>query len=386
MTTPVAPDSGWPRRRLQAMAMALLKDPLLLILLAGLAVLTAIEPGKVGHYAALVDWPTIAALTGLLVLTQGLELNGVLHRLGSWLIGRLATERATALGLVLAAALLSTVLTNDVALFVVVPLTLGMCRITGLPATKLIIFEALAVNAGSALTPIGNPQNLFLWQLSAVSFQTFTLHMLPLVALLMLLLAGLTACVFRGSSALPHSKEPPPPLDHRLLGVSLGLYIPFLIATDLHQAGWAVAAVLLIFALLRPGVLAGVDWGLLLVFVLMFVDLRLLAGLEPVRQLMTRLDLARPQNLYAAGVGASQLISNVPAAIALAEYSSDWRVLAYGVNVGGFGLVVGSLANLIALRMAQDRRAWLSFHFYALPFLVVAMALGYALMFLGQRP
>ena len=114
--------------------------------------------------------------------------------------------------------------------------------------------------------------------------------------------------------------------------------------------------------------------------------LRLLTGLEPVRQLMAGLDLARPQNLYAAGVGASQLISNVPAAIALAEYSGDWRVLAYGVNVGGFGLVVGSLANLIALRMAQDRRAWLSFHFYALPFLLVAAVLGYALMFLGQAP
>ena len=77
----------------------------------------------------------------------------------------MATERATAMFLLLAAAVLSTLRTNDVALFVLAPLTLDICRITDLPATRLIIFEALAVNAGSALTSIGNPQNLFLWQL-----------------------------------------------------------------------------------------------------------------------------------------------------------------------------------------------------------------------------
>ena len=116
-------------RRLKPIAAGLLKDPLLLILLAALGVLTAIAPGKLGTYPSLVDWPTIAALTGLLVLTKGLEASGSLHRLGTWLIGFMATERATALCLVLAAALLSTLLTNDVALFVVVPLTLGVCRV-----------------------------------------------------------------------------------------------------------------------------------------------------------------------------------------------------------------------------------------------------------------
>lgn len=370
-------------RGLQAMAAGLRRDPLLLVLVAALVLLTAMAPGKAGSYPLLVDRPTIAALTGLLVLTKGLEASGSLHRLGHWLIGFMSTERATALCLVLAAALLSTLLTNDVALFVVVPLTLGVCRITGLPATKLVIFEALAVNAGSALTPIGNPQNLFLWQLSGASFAAFTLHMLPLVALLMLLLLGFTACVFRGRKVQVRDEHLLPPLDRVLLGVSLALYIPFLVATDLHQAAWAVAGVLLVFALLRPRVLVQVDWGLLLVFVLMFIDLRLLSGLDVVHRAMTGLDLAQPLRLYFTGIAASQVISNVPAAIALAEYSRDWRVLAYSVNVGGFGLVVGSLANLIALRMAQDRKAWPHFHGFALPFLLVAAAVGYALISLG---
>jgi di/tricarboxylate transporter len=75
------------------------------------------------------------------------------------------------------------------------------------------------------------------------------------------------------------------------------------------------------------------------------------------------------------------LVSNVPAAIALAEYSRDWRVMAYAVSVGGFGFMVGSLANLIALRMSGDRKAWLSFHAWAVPFLGVAAAIGYLLLF-----
>jgi di/tricarboxylate transporter len=373
---------GFMRRALAATA-RFFRDPLLLVLLAALAVLTAVSPRKIGSYPALVDWPTICALTGLLVLTKGLELSGLLHRAGLRLIAYMSSERAMALCLVLTSALLSTLLTNDVALFVVVPLTLGVCRITGMPAAKLIIFEALAVNAGSALTPIGNPQNLFLWHLSGASFAAFILHMLPLVALLMLLLLGLAACVFRGRSALRGNSGPPPALDPTLLAVSLGLYGPFLVATDLHQAAWAALLVLAVFALLRPRVLAQVDWALLLVFVLMFIDLRLFAGLDFVHLAMTALDLVQPLHLYFTGIIASQLISNVPAAIALAEYSKDWRVLAYGVNVGGFGLALGSLANLIALRMAKDRQAWLGFHLYAVPFLLMAALLGYALIRFG---
>ncbi|MDB5916894.1 MAG: anion transporter [Massilia sp.] len=373
---------------LRALFDSLRRDNFLLILLAGFALLSVVAPNRLASYPALVDWPTIAALTGLLALTKGLELSGAMAWLGHRLVAAMATERAAALWSVAAAALLSTVLTNDVALFIVVPLTLGVCRVCGLsgmPATRLIVFEALAVNAGSALTPIGNPQNLFIWQLSKAPFGQFVLHMLPLVVSTMLVLVALTACVFGKrpvairDDAIDGAHRTP--IDRRLLAVSLGLYLPFLAATDLHHGGLAVLAVLATFVLLRPRVLAQLDWGLLLVFVLMFVDLRLLAGLEAVRHAMLGLGLDQAGHLYFAGIAASQVISNVPAAIALAEYSRDWRVLAYGVNVGGFGFLVGSLANLIALRMSGDRRAWLSFHAYSLPFLAVAAALGYVLLF-----
>ena len=365
---------------------ALKRDRLFWVLLLVLAALTLARPDRLAGYPSLVDWPTMAALTALLALTQAVESSGALSRLGRWLVTRLSTERVAAMGLVTASALLSTLLTNDVALFVIVPLTLGLCRISSLPATKLIVFEALAVNAGSALTPIGNPQNLFLWQLSQVSFAEFTWHMTPLVAVLFTLLLGLTALVFRRTPLNVTAPDLAPALDRPLLGVALALYGPFLWVTDRGDAAWGCAVVVGVLLLMRPRVLARVDWGLLLVFALMFIDLRLIAGLDAVRGAMRSLGLADPQKLYAVGIAASQLISNVPATIALAEYSRDWRVMAYAVNVGGFGVVVGSLANLIALRMAADARAWLSFHLYAVPCLLVAGAVGYGLLFAEHLP
>lgn len=374
--SPIAPKTPW----FSSLA-ALKRDRFfwtLLLVLAGLAVA---QPQKITGYPSLVDWATIAALAGLLMLTQAVESSGALGRLGHVLVRRMSTERIAALCLVSTAAILSTVLTNDVALFVIVPLTLGLCRIAPLPATRLVVFEALAVNAGSALTPIGNPQNLFLWQLSGSSFAEFTWHMAPLVAVLSILLLVLTALVFADTPLQVEDRLPDTPLDRPLLWVALAMYLPFLLLTDRGDAAWACAAVATVVAGLRPRVLARVDWGLLLVFVLMFIDLRLVAGLDAVQSAIGGLGLADPMRLYAAGIAASQVVSNVPAAIALAEYSRDWQVMAYAVNVGGFGWMVGSLANLIALRMANDSRAWLGFHLYSLPFLLVAAAAGFVLLF-----
>lgn len=369
---------------LRRVAGGLRRDRFFQLLLAGLLVLGLLSPTPVTAYPALVDTATLAALTGLLLLTKGLELSGILHRLGHRLVAAMPSERAVALSLVTAAAVLSTVLTNDVALFVVVPLTLGVARIASLPVTKLIVFEALAVNVGSALTPIGNPQNLFLWQLSRVSFGDFVVHQAPLVGVLMLALLATTALAFPGRT-MHVASGATVSTDRRLLTLSLALYVPFLVATDHGHAAAALGVLLALFALLKPRALLELDWGLLLVFVLMFIDLRLLAQLPAVKSAVLALDVGDPLNLYLVSIGASQVISNVPAAIALAEYSADWRTMAWGVNVGGFGFMVGSLANLIALRMSGDRKAWRLFHGYAVPALLVATLAGWVLMGLPAR-
>lgn len=355
------------------------RDVLFLVLLAVAIVFACVEPKRLPEWPGLVDWPTIAALTGLLILTKAVESSGALNVAGRWLIDRTATRRLAALGLVAATAVLSMLLTNDVSLFVMVPLTLTICRMANMPATRLVIFEALAVNAGSMLTPIGNPQNLFLWQQWGNGFGAFVWAMLPLVAISLVLLLGLTAIAFPGKK-LEANEHDDDAVDRTMLIVAAVLYVPFLVLTDLHDAAWALLGVLVVFLAFRRRIVASIDWGLLLTFVLMFIDLRLLAGLEIVKSFVGGLGLDQPAHLYATGALASQVVSNVPAAILLAEYSKDWRTIAFGVNVGGFGFVLGSLANLIALRLLGERKAWGTFHLWSVPFFVVVGLIGWALL------
>lgn len=363
---------------LRAFLAALAGDYLLWTLLLALAAFSMARPAAIPDYLSLVDWRTIATLTGLLALTKGVERSGYLPQLAQRLVAAIPTERSLAVFLVLATALLATVLTNDVALFVVVPLTLTL-KSSGAPLTRLIVFEALAANAGSVLTPIGNPQNLFLWQLSHVTFGQFTLAMLPLAAVLLAPLLLLTLLAFSGKRLHLSPRQSSAQPDRLMLMLALGLYIPFLVITDLRHPYLALLA-LAPLLLARRELLARLDWALILVFVLMFIDLRLLSQLDVVRAWIGAVDLRQLPHLYLAGIAASQVVSNVPAAILLAEYSHDWRVIAYAVNVGGFGFMIGSLANIIALRMAPDRRAWISFHAYSLPFLLVAGGLAWLLL------
>ncbi len=367
------------RRLLGQILNRIVRDGLLLALVAALPVLLWLAPVRLADLPPLVDWKTVSALAGLMVLSRGLEVSGLLDRVARWVLLRLRSLRALAVTQVLLAAALSAVVTNDVALFVTVPLTLGLARLVALPIGRLVVFQALAVNAGSAVSPVGNPQNLFLWQSREAGFWEFTLAMLPISAGMLALVLALVPLAFaRAGLDLPPARAPIP-LAGGLMALSLVSYPLFLWAVN---AGFALAGagvILAVFAIACSRVLRGVDWALLLVFVLMFVNLGLLGQIPGVAVRAAALmqgDLA----VFALGAGLSQAMSNVPAAIFLAPFAEDWRALAWGVNVGGFGLAIGSLANLIALRLAPGRGIWRDFHLWSVPMLLASALLGALLL------
>jgi len=240
-------------------AARLQRDLLLLILVLLCIGLSVLDPAAIASYPHLVDWPTIAALAGLLLLTTGLEESGFLQHLAFHLITRMHSARHLALLLVVVSAMLASVPTNDIALFVVVPLTLGLHGMAALPAARLGIFEALAVNAGSLLTPMGNPQNLVLWHRSGVSFATFVGEMLPLAAILLGTLLLLTRLAFPARRIDTHEDISPPPLARRLLYTSLPLYPVFLLLLELRQPWLGLAAVLTVFVFAFRNVLRQID-------------------------------------------------------------------------------------------------------------------------------
>jgi len=258
------------------------EDLLLLVLLVALVPLLWMTPEPDWALHRLVDWKTVSALAGLMVLSRGLEVSGYLSVAGQWLLTHVQGERLLAVSLVL---------------FSASPLAF--------PGKRIVV--------------------------SNVPLET-TRH-------------------------------------SRLFWVSLLLYIPFIVLTDMEYAVPAALAVILLYVLYKRHILSGVDWLLLLVFVLMFIDLNLLAGLPAMQQLAEQV-LQLPGEVFTAAVLGSQLMSNVPAAIFLQSFTEDWRILAWGVSVGGFGLAIGSLANLIALRLARQPGLWWEFHYWSVPSLI----------------
>jgi Na+/H+ antiporter NhaD/arsenite permease-like protein len=357
-----------------------LRDRLMHLLFIVAIALSILSPHPFAEYLDWVDWRTIATLAGMLLLTTGIEASGYLEHLGRFIINRLQQERALAIFLVSASTLLSTVLTNDIALFIVVPLTVGLTGVSGLPIGRLVIFEALAVNAGSLLTPIGNPQNILLWQRSHLSFADFTWQMAPLALAIFLLLLLATWFCFPKQAIHVALKDDAASYRIGLLRTCGLLYLAFLTTVELGYPGWGLFGVTIAVVLVCREIIAKVDWCLIMIFILMFIDIHLLSQLHFVQGWVAGTSQFTQLKLFLAALLGSQVISNVPATILLIQYSTAYKVIAYGVNAGGFGLAIGSLANIIALRMAPERHLWLRFHLYSFPFLVLSALIGWALL------
>ena len=376
MTAPAA-TGGDPHQRLRAW----LRRERLLWLFAALALALALfDPRPLADYRRWLDLPTLAGLIALLVVIEGVRQSGYVQMLAQRLVRRVRDLRTLALLLAATAALLSMLLTNDISLFLIVPLTLALSLQAELPRLRLVIVEALAVNAGSTLSPIGNPQNLILWQRSGLSMPAFMLAMLPAFALLSVLLLAFVWRLFPAQSLQRLESSRTPARHPWLAAVSLAMLVLTVLLLEHHRSGLAALLALAVFA---PGfrrVLAHVDWGLLATFAAMFLALGHAAQLPLVQATLGHLDWSAGATVYFGGVAASQLISNVPATVLLAPYTAHTILLASAVNVAGSGLAIGSLANLIALRIDGSRGALGAFHRVSIPYLLLAMPLLYALL------
>lgn len=336
--------------------------------------LALLDPRPWTLYRSWLDAPTLLGLGALLVTVEGVRASGYVQGVARHLAHRARSLRSLALVLVLASVLLSMLLTNDVSLFLVVPLTVALGHESDLPVLRLVIFEALGVNAGSTLSPIGNPQNLLIWQRSGLSMPAFIQHQLPtfMVMLALLLLAVWIQFDRRAIAVQASSGGANRPRLRPMLGITAGALLLAVVA--LLQAGrpeWAAVLAVGVFSWGFRDVLTRVDWMLLATFAAMFVGLGHLAQLIPLQGL----NLQQPTALYVAAIALSQVISNVPATVLLAHGTPDVMALASAVNVGGFGLGIGSLANLIALRLEGSPGSLAQFHRISVPFLLVCAPL-----------
>ncbi len=359
----------------------ILKKNILTLLLLAVAMWLALwlkQP--VRTFPSMVDWNTIVTLSGLLLITTGIKESGLFSFLSYRIARRIDNQRLLSLFLVFVAALLSMFLTNDIALFIVVPLTLHLQEIVEDDYSRIIIFEAIAVNVGSSLTPIGNPQNIFLWHQWGLSFPVFVREMVPLVLVMAVVLFVMVLLCFPKKEIRVSNSERQP-VDRVLFVMSSILLLAFILSVEFGYERYFLPVVLMFMLITRTGVIFKADWGLILLFVVIFVDLNMVSRLGAVQSLFSMLNFHDPQTVFFSGALFSQVISNVPSAILLAHHSADYKMIAYGVNVGGNGLLIGSFANLIALRFCNRAHNYLSFHAYSIPYFIVTLVLSFYLLF-----
>jgi Na+/H+ antiporter NhaD/arsenite permease-like protein len=205
-----------------------------------------------------------------------------------------------------------------------------------------------------------------------MGFAAFVVMMTPVVVIMLVLLGGAVWWLVPRKTI-----ELKPPANAGALSLSWFaisgvLLLAFLVALAFHQLLAALLVVAAIYLLCNRQVLAQTDWMLLFIIGLMFVDLRQLADLPAITAVVKALPIGQGLGAYLAGIVTSQVISNVPAAILLERHVHDLPALAAGVSVGGFGFFVGSLANIIALRLARTPGAFGEFHRIAILFLLAA--------------
>ncbi len=354
----------------------------LVILLILLMPLLAYQRAYLRHPAtllALVDWETIATLAGIILATTAVRQSHLFGRLAAGILSHIRSERALALVLTSLTAGMATFLTNDIALLIIVPLTLSLQDFLEEDITKMVVFEALAANVGSALTPIGNPQNLFLWHQWGLHFAQFVSEMAAPVGLMLTLLIALIWLAFHQHSLTLKVRQNCH-FKPRLAALSLAALGVYIVLAEFRFSIYAFLPLLAFFFMVDREAIRQADWALAGLFILMFVDFHLLAAVPVVEQTLHGLQGDGAGTVFLGSILASQVISNVPAAILVSQFSHAWRAIAYGVNLGGNGLFIGSLANLIALKMVGNRRIWRDFHLYSLPYLAVTAALVYFIL------
>ena len=336
-----------------------LKEWLLVVSGAGL-VLTSLAAGSI-PVVSRQEIQVLFILFALFVAVNGLQHSGLIARLAQ----AIETGRAIPLKLVLTTFFLSMLVTNDVALVVVVPLTLllNVGR-----KDLLIILEALAANAGSALTPFGNPQNLFIYWFYGVpplrfveTIAPFSLLFLPILLVPALLLKTAVVSRVPGEAVTVSRKA----------GIYLILLVAVILAV-LRVLPLPVGVAVIGYALVFDRRALRVDYFLLCSFLFFF-------GLADNIKLLVESRMNHTGHIFLLSALASQAISNVPATLLFAKFTTDWQALLWGASVGGFGSLFGSLANLIAYKLYARHESSRRVGAFTLRFLV----LGYLAFFVA---
>lgn len=324
------------------------REPVLCIAAVCAAASILLNPPS-ADYLNYIDWRVLSLLFCLMAVVAGLQECGVFAVLAQRLLAGERRMRFVTLALVLLPFFVSVLVTNDVALITFVPFAVLVLGLIGRTERLIyiVVLQTIAANLGSMATPVGNPQNLYIYANYELTAGQFFATMVPLTLISLAGLVIASLCVKPEGIRVTFSEKAAIRSPGRL-GLMAGLFVLCLLSVFRvlpYPALLAVvAAGMLIFD--RP-LFRKVDYGLLATFFCFFLFAGNVGACAPVREALTAV---MAQNTALASGITSQVISNVPAAVLLSNFTTDWHGLLIGTNIGGLGTPIASLASLISMK------------------------------------
>ena len=262
-----------------------------------------------------INWETIILLFVIMLIVEVLKNLAVFEIMVRKLLNKVKNTRGLVLFLVFTCFFSSIFITNDVSLIIFVPFTLLDLR--KVDRLDLVIFavslETIAANVGCMVLPIGAPHNIVMYTVSHIPFESFFLLLLPYIIVSVIFLIILSFFIPRDDVNLPKMSS-----------------------IEIERKDFV------------KRVFLGVDYFLLLTFIALFILIGNLENIPFFNSLFSKMIIG---NEVIWGVLASQVISNVPAAILLSGFSSNYEAIIVGINIGGLGTLIASMANLISYKI-----------------------------------
>ena len=360
-----------------------LREQTVLVVSAVLALVSGFFVPPTLSYLSYVDWRVLGLLFCLMTVVAGLRTAGTFRVLTEILLRKVSSLRSIAFLLTGLSFGFSMFLTNDVTLITLVPFTLMVFRHIAGSETVLVrtlVFETVAANLGSMLTPVGNPQNLYLYNRYDLPLSEFFCTMAPYSAVSFLLLAALTAALVPGGKAALESGSTFHSFHKKTFALYAVLFALCLLSVT-RALDWRLLTAVVLTAVLIENrrLLRMVDWSLLLTFLFLFVFIGNVGSLPEVRSFLETVVRGREVET---GILASQIVSNVPAALLLSHFTADGTKLLVGVNLGGLGTLIASMASLITYKLytagngAKKGRYFLEFTLWNVVFLAALYLLS----------
>ena len=332
----------------------LFKNDIVLLISFCLALLSCLITPPGPEYLGYLDFHTLILLFCLMLIVEGLREANFFPYIGNLLLSRTSSKRGLSLVLVFLCFVSSMFITNDVALITFVPFGILILEMAGMESRicYLIVLMTIAANLGSMFTPVGNPQNLYLYSLTGLKLHEFLLLMLPFTALsaALLVLFALLGTE-RGSIRIQMENTS---LTKKGTLLFLGLLFLFcMLSVAGILSDWILLILIVIPLLIHQRTLfTRVDYSLLLTFIFFFIFVGNIDHFEQLRVFISSV-LAHHERIIS--ILASQVISNVPAAMLLSNYTAEVQELIIGTNLGGLGTLIASMASLISYRQISAR-------------------------------